>query len=133
MKKAAHILYKITFILTIVGAVILLFLGVGFIACSQNNDFVQQIVDKGMITINNHKATFEEAQIFIIAYGVVFLVYAIFQAVIVVLTKIADKQVETDKKGMQITMIVLGAIGGGILPLLAGVFALVAQSQQKSE
>ena len=133
MKKAASILYKISFILAIVGLVILLLLGIGFIACSQNNDFIQQIVDKQIIKINGNPATFEQAQVFVLAYGIVFLVYAALQVVVAVLTKIAEKQIESDKKGMHITMIVLGAIGGGILPLLGGIFALVSQVQKSNQ
>lgn len=133
MKKAASILYKISFILAIVGLVILLLLGIGFIACSQNNDFIQQIVDKQIIKINGNPATFEQAQLFVLAYGIVFLVYAALQVVVAVLTKIAEKQIESDKKGMHITMIVLGAIGGGILPLLGGIFALVSQVQGSNQ
>ncbi len=133
MKKVANILYTISFILAIVSVVILAFSGIGFIACSQNTDFIQQIVDKQIIKINGNPATFEEAQLFVLIYGVVFIILGLYEIAVAVVVKLAKKQVESDKKGLHIATIVLGACGGGVLPLLAGVFALVAQSQQKSE
>ena len=104
-----------------------------FVTLSPLQDFIQQIVDKQIIKINGNPATFEQAQVFVLAYGIVFLVYAALQVVVAVLTKIAEKQIESDKKGMHITMIVLGAIGGGILPLLGGIFALVSQVQKSDQ
>ena len=133
MKKAANIMYAISFVLAIVATVILLLLAVAFIAYSQNADFVQQIVDKQIVKINGNPATFEEAKIFILAYGVVLVVLGLYKIAVAIVVALAKKQVESNKKGLHIATIVLGACGGGVLPLLAGVFALVAQYQQKSE
>ena len=130
MKKAANILYTISFILAIIAAVLLLLLGIGFVAYSQNAEFVQQIVDKQIIKINGNPATFEEAQLFVLIYGIVFIVLGLYEIAVAVVVKLAKKQVESDKKGLHIATIVLGACGGGILPLLGGVFALVGQAQQ---
>ena len=129
MKKAAKILFLIAGIVAILGAVGYLVSGIVFFALSgdASRQIVIDMINSNQIDTSGMSGTVEEVATIIqatfLATGVVFLIFAIFSVVAIIF---AFKARNTDKKALFIVNIVLGALSGTAVGIVAGIFGLIA-------
>lgn len=129
MKKAAKILFLVAGIVAILGAVGYLVSCIVFFALSSeaSRQFVIDMINSNQIDTTGMTGTAEQIapviQATFLATGVVFLIFAIFSVVAIIF---AFKARNTDKKALFILNIVLGALSGTAVGIVAGIFGLIA-------
>ena len=121
MEKAKRILFTVSGILSIVGIVLWLVLGIVFIAVANNADTVENMADSAD-DIEAVKAMF-------MACGIMFIFFAIMSIVNAIL---CFKGRNTNAKGVMIINIVFGAISGIEINILAAIFGLIVGSRSSS-
>ena len=124
MKAAARILYIISGIFGIIGAVGLIIAGAIFMASLGNAEMMQEIYNtSGM----SGTYTFEVFQQMMSAVGPFFFVMAVFQAVIAVLAFVgaSKSKPEAQGHGIHIANLVFAILGVNVLTLIASIFGLV--------
>ena len=118
MEKAKRILFTVSGILSIIGIVMWLILGIVFIVLAGNVEF-----------IDDATATPEEAEAFKLMFttcGGMFIFFAIMS---VVNTILCFKAKNSNAKGLMILNIVFGAISGIEINILAAIFGLIVGSK----
>ena len=121
MEKAKKILFTVSGILSIIGIVVWLILGIVFIVLAGNVDFVDDAT-----------ATAEEAEAFkamFMVCGVMFIIFAIMS---VVNTILCFKGKNSNAKGLMILNIVFGVISGIEINILAAIFGLIVGSRSST-
>ena len=139
MKKASKILYLVGAILSILGAVSLLFWGVaslvlGSIGASYDPADIVNYINAnypemaGTITVEAITAFMASA----IAYGVTCIIFACFCVAGAVFAFKARKE-EVPSRLVAIFNIVFGALGCGLPSVVAGIFSLIVRGQEEKK
>ena len=123
MEKAKRILFTIAGILSIVCVVAYLITGSVFLAVANNVDFVEKMADEstGSMDAEAVKAIF-------MMFGVIFIICGLLSIVNIILS---FKGKNSDSKGIMIANIVIGALSGVEINILAAIFGLIARNQKK--
>ena len=121
MKNASEIMYKIGKIINIIMiplSVLFLIIGIAVIASTQVSD-----------TMPSAEADKIAAASTLIGYGIVFLITSILS---IIICPMKHKEIENGSKEVapRVFIIVFGAIAENIFYVLAGIFSLVARSQE---
>ena len=121
MEKAKRILFTVSGILSIIGIVLWLVLGIVFIVLAGNVDFVDDAT-----------ATAEEAEAFKAMFTVVGGMFIFFAIMSIVNTILCFKGKNSNAKGIMILNIVFGVISGIEINILAAIFGLIVGSRSSS-
>ncbi len=135
MKKASNILFKISIALqfVLVGTFLLLAILFIFFALPMNTDLIIGALQEGWITSSFQGTTEEVAgqiQMLLMVMGIFFIPYAIVPLISAILCIVAVKK---PSKRNYIANIVLGALCGSYLPVLAAIFGLISLSQENKK
>ena len=128
MKKASNIMYLVSMIFGIIGAVVLFIFGIGSIICGcipEIHDAIVQGVE------GTEEAKTAVLAIYIgsmVGSGVVLLFMAAFDAVSAVL---CHKARTNGSRKLYIVNIVFGALGGNDVAIAASILAIIAENKEK--
>lgn len=121
MEKAKRILFTISGVLSIVGIVLWLILGIVFMVCANSTEVIEKAADGEDVEVI--KAMFTTV-------GVMFIFFAIMSIVNSIL---CFKGRNSNSKGIMIINIVFGALSGIEINILAAIFGLIVGSRSSNQ
>ena len=134
MKKASNVLYMVGVLLTLLGLPVFTIIVITSFGIA-NPGYTQSIIDSinsGEVTYNIPGTTEEQAawvQHYFLILGIIFLIFGIINVAKFVISIMAKRMV--DNKTLHIIALVLGILSGGILIVLASIFALITLKQER--
>ena len=121
MEKAKRILFTVSGVLSIIGIVLWLILGIVFIVCANNAEVIEKAADGE--DVESIKAMFS-------VVGVMFIFFAIMSVVNTILCFMGRN---SNAKGIMIINIVFGALSGIEINILAAIFGLIVGSRSSNQ
>jgi len=125
MNNAKRILFTISGILSILGILLWLSIGIVFVALANNAEFVERLADE-----SSSGTSAEFFQVYFTSLGVMFIVFAVM---CVINTIMCFKGRNSDSKKVMILNIVFGVLSSIGLNILAAIFGLIARNKKPKE